>query len=529
MPAFPERITLGRSGLRVSKLGLGSSFQAPTSSYLEAFERGVNYFYWGSIRRSLMGDAIRELASRKRDEIVVVLQSYSRVGGLLRIFVERGLRRPEHVKTSLAPGSRVVTDYLTKTGLLPYLEQIGFHVVGYGCTTCIGNSGPLPEAIQQAIVERDLVCASVLSGNRNFEARVHPQVKASYLASPPLVVAYALAGSVLKDLTTEPLGTGSDGQGVRLEEIWPSGEEIIAAIESGLGPEDFRRRYAAIQQEAVEWNALEAPTGQLYAWEADSTYIQHPPYFQGDFDPHWAPPVTDIVAARALAILGDNVTTDHISPAGAFSAKTPAGCWLTEQGVAPKDFNSYGSRRGNHEVMIRGTFANNRVKNRMVPGVEGGFTALQPEGEQTTIFEAAMVYAERSTPLIVLAGVNYGTGSSRDWAAKGTKLLGVRAVVANSFERIHRSNLIGMGVLPLQFAEGDTASSLGLDGTETFHLRDLEKVLEPGAKTTMEWEKPDGSKGSVTLKVRLDTPMEVTYYRHGGILDYVLRRLIEQA
>jgi aconitate hydratase len=442
--------------------------------------------------------------------------------------VELGLERLPHVKTSLAPGSRVVTDYLTRTGLLPYLERIGFHVVGYGCTTCIGNSGPLPEAIQQAITAGDLVCASVLSGNRNFEARVHPQVKAAYLASPPLVVAYALAGTVLKDLTTDPVGTGVGGRSIFLKDIWPTSAEITAAIEQGLGPEAFRERYAAIQQEAVEWNALSAPGGMLYEWDAGSTYIQEPPYFMGTFDPHWPPVLTDIEGARALAVLGDNVTTDHISPAGAFSAKTPAGRWLTEQGVAPKDFNSYGSRRGNHLVMIRGTFANNRIKNRMVPGVEGGFTLLLPEGEQTTIYEASVAYAERGVPLIVLAGANYGTGSSRDWAAKGTKLLGVRAVVANSFERIHRSNLIGMGVLPLQFLPGTDVVSLDLDGRETFHLRDLEKALRPGAETILEWEKPDGTTGSARLKVRLDTPMEVTYFRHGGILDYMLRRLIER-
>ena len=449
-------------------------------------------------------------------------------GLLAKRAVERGLRVPGHVKTSLAPGSRVVTDYLTKTGLLPYLEELGFHVVGYGCTTCIGNSGPLPEEIRSAIVRNDLVCASVLSGNRNFESRVHPDVKASYLTSPPLVVAFALAGTVLRDLTTEPIGTGNDGEPVHLGEIWPDRKEVLAFISQSIGPESFREKYSKIAEQAVEWNELEAPAGMLYEWDAGSTYILEPPYFTGGFDPYEAPPVTDIVNARALAILGDDVTTDHISPAGRFAPQTPAGAYLLERGVEEKDFNSYGSRRGNHQVMIRGTFANNRVRNRMAPGVEGGFTTVQPEGTPTTIFEASAIYRERGVPLLVFGGRNYGTGSSRDWAAKGTRLLGVRAVVASSYERIHRSNLVGMGVLPLQFMPGESTERLGIDGTETFHLRDLESALRPGAKITLEWEKPDGTAGSAELEVRLDTPVEFTYFRHGGILDYVLRRLIAE-
>jgi aconitate hydratase len=484
------------------------------------------------------GVAVAEQGLRHGDVVIAAITSCTNTsnpmvmvgaGLLARNAVERGLRVPIYVKTSLAPGSRVVTDYLTKTGLLPYLEQLGFHVVGYGCTTCIGNSGPLPEQIRSEIVENDLVCASILSGNRNFEARVHPDVKASYLASPPLVVAFALAGSVLKDLTTEPVGIGSEGKPVYLADIWPDRKEIVEFIAQSIGPESFREKYGEIGAQAVEWNELEAPTGTIYEWDPESTYIQEPPYFMGGFDPHEPPPVQDIEDARALAILGDNVTTDHISPAGRFAPDTPAGRYLLESGVEERDFNSYGSRRGNHQVMIRGTFANNRVKNRMAPGTEGGFTVQQPDGEQATIYEAANGYAEEGVPLLVFGGENYGTGSSRDWAAKGTRLLGVRAVIANSYERIHRSNLVGMGVLPLQYADGDTTESLGLDGSERFHLRNLDEALVPGGEIMLEWEKPDGSSGAIRLKVRIDTPVEVTYYRHGGILDYVLRRLIAEA
>ncbi len=450
-------------------------------------------------------------------------------GILAKKAVEKGLEVPDYVKTSLAPGSRVVTDYLDKAGLLPYLEKLGFHVVGYGCTTCIGNSGPLPEEVRRAIVERNLICASVLSGNRNFEARVHPDVKASFLASPPLVVAFALAGTVLMDTTTEPIGTGSEGEPVYLKDIWPTTAEIVEMVEASIGPEAFREKYGDIEAQAVEWNELEAPTGTIYEWDPDSAYIREPPYFVGDFDPYNPPDVTDIESARALLILGDNITTDHISPAGSFTPDTPAGSHLIEKGVESKDFNSYGSRRGNHEVMIRGTFANKRVRNLMVLGTEGSYTKHQPDGTEMTVYEAAVRYEDEGVPLIVLAGVNYGSGSSRDWAAKGTKLLGVRAVAARSFERIHRSNLVGMGVLPLQFRQGESLESLGLDGTEIFYLRHLEENLKPAGEVTLEWTKPDGQSGSTALDIRIDTPIEVEIYRHGGILDMVLRRLIEEA
>lgn len=450
-------------------------------------------------------------------------------GLLAKKAVDRGLKVPSYVKTSLAPGSRVVTDYLEKAGLLSSLEEIGFHVVGYGCTTCIGNSGPLPEEVRKAIMEKNLVCASVLSGNRNFEARVHPDVKASYLASPPLVVAFSLAGTLLKDLTSEPLGIGSDGQPVYLREIWPRTSEIEEALEASVSPDAFREKYADIEAQAVEWNELEAPSGTIYEWDSTSTYIQEPPYFTGDFDPYEPPETVDITGARALLLLGDNITTDHISPAGAFAPDTPAGTWLREQGIEPGDFNSYGSRRGNHQVMIRGTFANNRVRNLMVLGKEGGFTRHQPDNTVMTVYEAAMKYAEEEIPLMVLAGVNYGSGSSRDWAAKGTKLLGVRAVIARSFERIHRSNLVGMGVLPLQFKEGESLGSLGLDGSEIFHIRDLAENLKPAGEIALEWQKSDGGGGSTMLDIRIDTPIEAEIYHQKGILDLVLRRILSEA
>lgn len=450
-------------------------------------------------------------------------------GLLAKKAVERGLQVPSYVKTSLAPGSRVVTDYLEKAGLLPYLEKLGFHIVGYGCTTCIGNSGPLPEEIRTPIVEKGLVCASVLSGNRNFEARIHPDLKASYLASPPLVVAYALAGTILRDLTTEPIGKGDHGEDVFLKDIWPDSQEILDLVESSMGPDVFREKYADIDAQATEWNELVAPEGMIFEWDSESTYIQEPPYFTGDFDPFSLPAITDIEGARSLLLLGDNITTDHISPAGSFAPDTPAGTFLRERGVELKDFNSYGSRRGNHQVMIRGTFANNRIRNLMVEGREGGFTRHQPYGTEMTVYEAAMKYQEEGVPLIVMAGINYGSGSSRDWAAKGTKLLGVRAVVARSFERIHRSNLAGMGVLPLQFREGVTFDSLGIDGTESFHIRNLEDNLEPSGEVVLEWENADGKTGSVVLDIRLDTPIEVEIYLNGGILDMVLRKLIAEA
>ncbi|HVL48972.1 MAG TPA: aconitate hydratase AcnA [Candidatus Thermoplasmatota archaeon] len=447
-------------------------------------------------------------------------------GLLAKKAVEKGLRVPSHVKTSLAPGSRVVSRYLDTAGLLPYLEKLGFAVVGYGCTTCIGNSGPLPETIEKAVKENDLVVASVLSGNRNFEARVHPDVRANYLMSPPLVVAYALAGSVNVDLATEPLGTDAAGKPVFLKDVWPSQEEIKTALAHALDPKVFRELYADVPRQSPAWNALKAPTGGTYAWTTSSTYIQEPPFFQGFTAGRKG--IRPIENARALLVLGDNVTTDHISPAGPISAKTPAGQYLMSLGVQPIDFNQYGTRRGNDRVMTRGTFANTRIKNQMVPGVEGGVTKHQPDGAQMSVFEASEKYRQAGVPLVVLAGKNYGTGSSRDWAAKGTKLLGVRAVVAESFERIHRSNLVGMGVLPLTFPAGASAKSLGLTGAETFSFEGVGDGMKPGQKVTMRWTKPDGSKGEVVLEARLDTPIEVEYYRAGGILDYVLGNLLSK-
>ncbi len=447
-------------------------------------------------------------------------------GLLAKKAVEKGLRVPSHVKTSLAPGSRVVSRYLESSGLLPYLEKLGFAVVGYGCTTCIGNSGPLPEAIEKAVKDKDLVVASVLSGNRNFEARVHPDVRANYLMSPPLVVAYALAGSVNVDLATEPLGSGPDGKPVHLKDVWPTSEEVRAALRHALDPDVFREIYSGVDRQSPMWNELAAPAAQTYAWDATSTYIQEPPFFLG-FSEN-APGIRPVTDARPLLILGDNVTTDHISPAGGIGEKTPAGKYLLGLGVKKADFNQYGTRRGNDRVMTRGTFANARIKNLMVPGVEGGVTRHGPDGTQTSVFEAAERYRAEGVPLVVLAGKNYGTGSSRDWAAKGTKLLGVRAVVAESFERIHRSNLVGMGVVPMQFPAGVNARTLGLDGSETITLLGLGDDLKPGASVRMRWTKLDGSTGETALTVRADTPIEIEYLRHGGILDYVLRSLIRR-
>ncbi|MEM9227042.1 MAG: aconitate hydratase AcnA, partial [Verrucomicrobiota bacterium] len=443
---------------------------------------------------------------------------------LARNAVEAGLSVEPTVKCSLAPGSRVVTDYMNETGLQPYLDQLGFNLVGYGCTTCIGNSGPLDNEIEEAIVEGNLVAASVLSGNRNFEARVHGSIKANFLMSPPLVVAYALAGTVNLNLDEEPLGQGKDGQDVYLRDIWPTHEQIQAQILKGLKPEMFREKYATLNEANPEWNAIPSTAGETYAWNEDSTYIQLPPFFEG-FKTE-AGTIAPVASMRPLAILGDSVTTDHISPAGAFKPETPAGKFLTGKGVDPKDFNSYGSRRGNDRIMTRGTFANVRIKNRMAGGKEGGFTTLQPEGTESTIYDACQVYKERGTPLIVFGGVDYGMGSSRDWAAKGTSLLGVRAVVAKSFERIHRSNLIGMGVMPLCFKDGEDVDTLGLTGTETFSLSGYDNDLQPGQDITLRITKADGSTQETALTLRIDTAIEVEYYRHGGILPYVLRNLI---
>lgn len=445
-------------------------------------------------------------------------------GLLAKKAVEKGLQVKPFVKTSLAPGSRAVSEYLAKTGLQGYLDKLGFQVVGYGCTTCIGNSGPLDPKVDEAITAHDLVGASVLSGNRNFEARVHQNIKANFLMSPPLVVAYALAGSVRTDLTTEPLGKDTAGNPVFLKDIWPTSDEVNTLMPKAFNPEMYRELYADVSAENPLWDRVPSSTGVVYEWDASSTYIQEPPYFEG-FSPTPGA-VSKVEDGRALAIFGDSVTTDHISPAGAIKKDSPAGRYLISRGVAVKDFNSYGARRGSHDVMVRGTFANVRIKNLMVPGVEGGVTVFQPSGERMDIFDAAMRYAESKTPLFIFAGNEYGTGSSRDWAAKGTNLLGVKVVVAESFERIHRSNLIGMGVLPCQFLGGQNAASLGIKGDETFALRGIDAGVKPGQEVTLVVTRPDGASSEVKLRLRIDTPIEVEYYKHGGILPFVLRQLI---
>jgi aconitate hydratase len=445
-------------------------------------------------------------------------------GLLAKKAVERGLRIDPSVKTSLAPGSRVVSDYLQKTGLQTYLDQLGFNIVGFGCTTCIGNSGPLDPTIEKAINEHDLVAASVLSGNRNFEARVHQNIKANFLMSPPLVVAFALAGRVDINLSTEALSKDKSGRDVFLRDLWPTLHEIRETMQAALTPEVFRRLYRDFSSQNPKWNEIPSSTGDIYEWDERSDYIHEPPFFQ-NFGME-AGRIEEIHRARALGIFGDSVTTDHISPAGAIKPTSPAGKYLMSRGIEAADFNSYGSRRGNDLVMTRGTFANVRIKNLMVPGVEGGVTIHQPTGEQMSIYEAAMRYAQEQTPLVILAGHEYGTGSSRDWAAKGTRLLGVKAVVAASFERIHRSNLVGMGVLPLQFMDGVSAQSLALDGSEIFHVSGLSDAIEPGKTVTLEIERADGKRESVPVKLRIDTPIEIDYYRHGGILPFVLRELM---
>jgi aconitate hydratase len=448
-------------------------------------------------------------------------------GLLARNAVERGLKVKPWVKTSLAPGSMVVTDYLDRAGLTEPLEALGYHLVGYGCTTCIGNSGPLDSSISREIEERDLTVAAVLSGNRNFEGRINPDTKMNYLASPPLVVAYSLAGTMDIDLTRDPLGSGDDGQPVYLRDIWPSSQEIAETVESALQSDMFRRRYAEVYEGDDHWRSLEIPSGDRFAWDATSTYVRRPPFFESlALEPD---PPRDIVGARALALLGDSVTTDHISPAGSIKRDSPAGRYLLDHGVEFADFNSYGSRRGNHEVLLRGTFANIRLRNRLATDrlgalPEGGYTYHLPDGEQMTIYDAAMRYADEAVPLIVLGGKEYGSGSSRDWAAKGSRLLGVRAVIAESFERIHRSNLVGMGVLPLQFDGGDSVASLGLTGEESFSVDGFAEPLAAGALPQHASVTADGK--TFVTRVRIDTPMEVSYFRHGGILQYVLRQLL---
>lgn len=450
-------------------------------------------------------------------------------GLLAKKAVEAGLKVPKHIKTSLAPGSRVVTEYLTKTGLLPYLEKLGFDVAAYGCTTCIGNAGDLTADLNEAILGNDLVCSAVLSGNRNFEARIHPNIKANFLASPPLVVAYALAGTVTRDLMTEPVGRGKNGD-VWLGDIWPSSEEIQALLKFAMNPTAFKENYSQVKSNPGKlWENIKGVTGETYNWP-ESTYIAEPPFFEGfGMTPAAMPAVK---GARALGIFGDSVTTDHISPAGSIKETSPAGKWLKENGVMKADFNSYGSRRGNHEIMMRGTFANVRIKNLMIPArpdgsrFEGGETLFQPTGEQMSIYDAAMKYVAQGTSSVVFGGEEYGTGSSRDWAAKGTQLLGVKAVIARSFERIHRSNLVGMGVLPLQFKGGDSAQSLGIVGNETFDVTGLEGGIKPMQDVTLTIHRADGSRQDVTVLLRIDTPIEVDYYQHGGILPFVLRQLL---
>lgn len=438
--------------------------------------------------------------------------------------VEKGLKPPRYVKTSLAPGSRVVTKYLEETGLQNYLNKIGFYPVAYGCATCIGNSGPIDPKIEDAVVKNDLITISVLSGNRNFEARIHPNIKANFLMSPPLVVAFALAGRIDIDLETEPIGLDKNGRPVYFKELLPTKSEIDSYVQKAMNPEFYKELYTDFAGRNPRWNAIESPTGKLYEWDPESTYIQEPPFFK-DFTLS-TPKITNIMSARALGIFGDSITTDHISPAGSIKKNSPAGQYLTEKGVSPQDFNNYGARRGNDRVMVRGTFANVRLKNLMVPGVEGGVTKFQPSGEVMSIFDAAMKYAEQKVPLVIFAGNEYGTGSSRDWAAKGTNLLGVKAVIAQSFERIHRSNLVGMGVLPIQFKEGMNAQTLGLDGSEVFDILGLDDNLSPRKELTLVIHRNNGKTDVVPVICRIDTAIEVEYYRHGGILPFVLRQLL---
>jgi aconitate hydratase len=441
--------------------------------------------------------------------------------------VERGLKVPSWVKTSLAPGSLVVTEYLKKAGLTPYLDKLRFNLVGYGCTTCIGNSGPLPKEVSDAIGKEDLVVAAVLSGNRNFEGRIHSEVRANYLMAPPLVVAFALAGHADWDVQKEPVGRGSDGKPVYLKDIWPTQKEVDEAMKS-VSAQMFRETYSEVFKGTAQWQALPVPEGNTYAWDAASTYVQNPPYFEGM--KLALPEITDIKGARVLAVLGDSVTTDHISPAGSFKADSPAGQYLIAKGVQKADFNSYGARRGNHQVMMRGTFANTRLKNKLVPQKEGPFTRHLPDGKESTIFEAAEQYRQEKVPVVILAGKEYGSGSSRDWAAKGPLLLGVRAVIVESFERIHRSNLVGMGILPLQFPAGKNPETLGLSGEESFEITGVKALIDnfkPGQHLKVKATGKNGAVVEFEALVRIDTPQEAQYYRHGGILQYVIRQLLQ--
>jgi aconitate hydratase len=539
MPSTDEQDQGMETGAARNKLEMVANRPTPDSAK-ELEEEDGDPFHHGESRighGSVLIAAITSCTNTSNPSVMLA------AGLLAKKAVERGLHVDPAVKTSLAPGSRVVTDYLEKTGLQTYLDQLGFNLVGYGCTTCIGNSGPLHPKIEKAINDHDLVAASVLSGNRNFEARVHQNIKANFLMSPPLVVAFALAGRVDIDLSREPIGKDKNGKETFLRDLWPSLGEIRDAMRSALKPEIFRKLYRDFAGQNPKWNEIPSSTGEVYQWDEKSDYIQEPPFFR-NFSMEVGK-IENIVGARALGIFGDSVTTDHISPAGAIKETSPAGKYLISRGVQSQDFNSYGSRRGNDLVMTRGTFANVRIKNLMVPGTEGGVTKYFPveaavsggkrapaaqtaatTGEQISIFDAAMKYAERETPLVILAGTEYGTGSSRDWAAKGTRLLGVKAVVAVSFERIHRSNLVGMGVLPLQFPEGTNAQTLGLDGSETFSITGLSDSIQPGQQVTLEIQGKDGKSRSVPVTLRIDTPIEIDYYRHGGILQFVLRQLL---
>jgi aconitate hydratase len=510
--------------------------------FFKAFQRPITENGFGKTRAEFSKSVKLETVEKKKVKIgpgsvlIAAITSCTNTsnpsvmlaaGLLAKKAVEKGLKVNPAVKASLAPGSRVVTDYLKKTGLQSYLNKLRFNLVGYGCTTCIGNSGPLDANIEDAIVKNDVVAASVLSGNRNFEARVHQNIKANFLMSPPLVVAFALAGRVDIDMSCEPLGTAKDGTPVYLADLWPTLSEIRDAMESALKPEIFRKLYRNFAEQNPKWNEIPSSTGNVYEWDAKSTYIQEPPFFtEFSLQPG---SITEIKGARPLGIFGDSVTTDHISPAGSIKKTSPAGKYLIEHGVDYADFNSYGSRRGNDRVMTRGTFANVRIKNLMVPGVEGGVTKVNGAGDVVSIFDAAQTYAGGHTPLIVIAGQEYGTGSSRDWAAKGTNLLGVKVVVAQSFERIHRSNLVGMGVLPLQFKDGTTAQTLKLDGTETFDVLGLDANLKPQQDLKLRITRANGASEEVPVRCRIDTPIEIEYYQHGGILPYVLRQLVAKA
>jgi aconitate hydratase len=539
-PRFTDTLSLDLSTVEPNLAGpRRPQDRVPLGGAAAAFETALDE--WRSARdakRAGGGTAVLERPAVKtdtlRDGSVVIAAITSctntsnpavliAAGLLAKKAVEKGLRRKPWVKTSLAPGSKVVTDYLAKSGLQPYLDQLGFNLVGYGCTTCIGNSGPLPDEVAEPVAERDLIVAAVLSGNRNFEGRIHQQVRANYLASPPLVVAYAIAGQMDADLTTQPLGNDKAGKPVFLRDLWPSNAEIQATIASSVTEPLFRSRYADVFSGDERWRALPVPTGERYQWDPKSEYVKKPPYFEGM--PATPPPLADIAGARVLAMLGDSVTTDHISPAGNIAKSSPAAKYLNEHGIGPADFNSYGARRGNHQVMWRGTFANTRLRNALVPGVEGGMTRYLPSGEQMSIFDAAERYHADKTPLIILAGKEYGSGSSRDWAAKGAFLLGVKAVIAESFERIHRSNLIGMGVLPLEYAAGQNRESLGLTGEETYAITGIAKDLRPRITLGVTATAADGSTKRFDVRLRIDTPDEADYYRHGGILQYVLRQL----